>query len=142
MYYSLALQADGKILVGGNFTTLGGQSRALTLAGSMPTGRWTAASIRAPEQRLRAYRLAVQADGKILVGGYFTTLGGPDAQLHWPAEQHRAGHPEPDLRRLDHHLAAGRHRPGGLAHHLRAIRTNGTDWISLGRARAFPAAGN
>ena len=71
--YSLALQADGKILVGGNFTTLGGQSclyiGRLNANGTLDTGFNPGASGSVSS-------LAVQADGKILVGGYFTTLGG------------------------------------------------------------------
>ena len=69
----LAVQADGKILVGGGFTTLGGQTRnnigRLNADGSLDSsfnpgaGGWVCS-------------LAVQADGKILVGGGFTTLGG------------------------------------------------------------------
>ncbi len=71
--YSLALQADGKILVGGQFTTLGGQSRNYI-------GRLNADGTLDPSFNPRANSgvdsLALQADGKILVGGTFTTLGG------------------------------------------------------------------
>ena len=70
---SLAVQVDGKILVGGGFTTLGGQPRSRvarlnaggTLDGSFNPGANGAVS-----------SLVVQADGKILVAGGFTTLGG------------------------------------------------------------------
>ncbi len=72
---TLAVQADGKILVGGNFTTLGGSTRnqiaRLNADGSLDTtfnpGVNSGGSVST---------LAVQADGKILVGGFFTTLGG------------------------------------------------------------------
>src|SRR5207302_336006 len=62
---SLAVQADGKILVGGNFTTLDGQSRSgigrLNADGALdPTFN--------PGADSRVSCLAVQADGKILVG--------------------------------------------------------------------------
>jgi len=70
---SLAVQADGKILVGGGFTTLGGQSRnyigRLNADGTVDTNFNPGASSIVSS-------LALQADGKILVGGYFTTLGG------------------------------------------------------------------
>jgi len=70
--YSLALQADGKILVGGDFTTLGGQSRnnigRLNSNGTLDTFN--------PEAGDFVESLAVQTDGKILVGGAFTTLAG------------------------------------------------------------------
>ena len=77
--YSLALQADGKILVGGEFNTLGGQSRLsigrLNADGTVDNGFNPGAgdsSLDAPYVN----SLAVQADGKILVGGFFTALGG------------------------------------------------------------------
>jgi uncharacterized delta-60 repeat protein len=70
---SLAVQPDGKILVGGNFTTLGGQTRnylgRLNPDGTLDTGFNPAADGLVSS-------LALQADGKILVGGNFTTLGG------------------------------------------------------------------
>jgi uncharacterized delta-60 repeat protein len=73
LVYSLAVQADGKILVGGAFSTLGGQSRnnigRLNANGTLDT-RFN------PGGSDRVNCLAVQADGKILVGGLFTTLGG------------------------------------------------------------------
>ena len=78
-YYSvnsLAVQADGKILVGGNFTTLGGQARRslgrLNADGSLDTS--FTSEIGGDQPWVQS--LAVQADGKILVGGWFTTLGG------------------------------------------------------------------
>jgi len=68
-----AVQADGKIVVGGYFSTLGGSSRSyigrLNADGTLDTGFNPGASGYVSS-------LAVQADGKILVGGYFTTLGG------------------------------------------------------------------
>jgi len=75
---ALAVQADGKILVGGAFTTLGG-------GGAGTTPRYHIGRLNAdgsldtsfdPGANDGVYALAVQADGKILVGGGFTTLGG------------------------------------------------------------------
>src|SRR5947209_4041273 len=63
---SMAIQADGKILVGGFFATLGGQSRLrigrLNADGTLDTSFDPAAS--GP-----VYSQAVQPDGKILMGG-------------------------------------------------------------------------
>jgi len=77
--FSLALQADGKILVGGWFTTLGGQTRnyigRLNADGTLDSGFNPGAGGNSPYSPYVS-SLAVQADGKILVGGYFTTLGG------------------------------------------------------------------
>jgi len=74
---SLAVQADGKVLVGGFFTTLAGQARncigRLNADGSLDSSfNPGAGGASAPYIN----SLAVQADGKVLVGGFFTTLGG------------------------------------------------------------------
>jgi len=70
---SIVVQADGKILVGGGFTNLGGQTRKyigrLNLNGTLDTGF-------DPGADRNVHSLAMQADGKILVGGSFTNLGG------------------------------------------------------------------
>ncbi|MBA3833129.1 MAG: delta-60 repeat domain-containing protein [Chthoniobacterales bacterium] len=76
--YCLALQANGKILVGGSFTTLGGGG-----AGTVARNRiarlnadGTLDTTFNPGANDRICTIALQADGKILVGGNFTTLGG------------------------------------------------------------------
>ena len=81
--YALAVQPDGKILVGGNFSTLGGGGTGVTTrigsGGSTPTARSTRFNPGASKIRLGAppvYTIAVQPDGKIVVGGYFNGLGG------------------------------------------------------------------
>ncbi|MBX7221060.1 MAG: hypothetical protein K1Y36_14020 [Blastocatellia bacterium] len=77
---SLALQADGKIVVGGFFTAFGGIGRVglarlnpdgtiqLSFSCSVSNGGWVNA-------------VAVQADGKILAGGNFTSLAAAPAQF-------------------------------------------------------------
>jgi uncharacterized delta-60 repeat protein len=76
--YTLAVQADGRILAGGDFTTLGGGGTGtiarnrigrLLVDGSLDTSF-------DPGANATVYALAVQPDGRILVGGTFTTLGG------------------------------------------------------------------
>jgi uncharacterized delta-60 repeat protein len=71
--YCLALQPDGKILVGGSFSTLGGQTR--NNIGRLGTNGTLEASFN-PDASSSVYSLALQPDGKILVGGAFSTLGG------------------------------------------------------------------
>jgi uncharacterized delta-60 repeat protein len=70
---SLAVQADGKVLIGGSFTTVGGVTRnrvaRLNADGSLDTGF-------NPNANGEVYSVAVQADGKVLIGGQFTTVGG------------------------------------------------------------------
>ena len=75
--YAMVVQPDGKVLVGGAFTMLGGGT------GTTPRnriGRFNSdGSLDAgfnPGANSDVYALALQADGKILVGGIFTTLGG------------------------------------------------------------------
>ena len=69
----LAVQPDGKILVGGEFGLLGGSARIflgrLNADGSLDTSF-------NPGADGGVYALAVQPDGKILVAGAFTMLGG------------------------------------------------------------------
>ncbi len=73
----MAVQADGKILVVGGFTTLGGQSRKnigrLNADGTLDTSFNPGAG---GATYPYVSSLALQADGKILVAGGFTTLGG------------------------------------------------------------------
>jgi uncharacterized delta-60 repeat protein len=68
---AMALQPDGKLLLGGNFTSLGGQptdalGRLNTDGSGDPTFNGSADS--------GITGLAVQEDGRILAGGYFYTL--------------------------------------------------------------------
>ena len=72
--WSLAVQPDGKTLVGGDFTSLAGQTRRY-LGRLNPDGTLDTAFDPSPNQA-SVLSLTVQADGKILVGGGFTTLAG------------------------------------------------------------------
>ncbi len=73
--YALAIQPDGKVLIGGNFTSYNGTARnriaRLNADGSLDTsfsvGTGADGSVDA---------LALQADGKVLIGGLFTTYNG------------------------------------------------------------------
>ena len=77
--YSIAVQADGKILVGGAFSganSIGGQTRNRIARLDATTG--TADSFD-PNANESVFAIAVQADGKILVGGIFNganSIGG------------------------------------------------------------------
>lgn len=72
--YAIALQPDGKVIVGGRFEFSGGFSRP-NLARFMPDGLLDAAFF-GPTFSADVRAVAVQADGKVLVGGYFETVGG------------------------------------------------------------------
>jgi uncharacterized delta-60 repeat protein len=71
--YSTGLQADGKILIGGAFTTIDGTPYN-HIARLNADG--TADSSFNPDVNGTVYCIAVQADGKILVGGIFSTVNG------------------------------------------------------------------
>ncbi|PWU15428.1 MAG: hypothetical protein C5B50_15445 [Verrucomicrobia bacterium] len=70
---ALAIQRDGKILLGGSFTNLGNQVRT-NLGRLNPDGSVDAGFI-ANTDGGTVRSLVVEADGKILVGGTFTTAG-------------------------------------------------------------------
>ena len=76
---SIAVQADGKIVVGGIFTqafgtpTIGGQTRSGIARLDPDTGF---ADTFDPQATGGVFSVAMQADGKILAGGQFSSIGG------------------------------------------------------------------
>ena len=74
----VVVQPDGKILIGGDFTTLSPNGGAAVtrnrIARLNPDGTLDTAFN--PNANGAVYAIAVQADGKILVGGFFTSIGG------------------------------------------------------------------
>ena len=73
---SIAVQANGKILSGGYFTSIGGQTRNY-IARLDATGPNTGlADSFNPNANGLAFSIALLADGKILAGGTFTSIGG------------------------------------------------------------------
>ncbi len=70
---SLALEVDGEVLVGGYFSTLGGQS-CRWIGRLNPNGTLDSAFDAKANGSVDS--LGVQADGRILLGGQFTSLGG------------------------------------------------------------------
>ena len=117
--YSLALQTDGKILIAGQFTSVGGTLRnpmaRLNADGTLDTGF-------NPNVSGSVSSVAVQADGRILLGGsYIARL------LNGPATQTLT---VPDTTQLQW-------LRGGTAPELEQVtfelNTNGgTNWTSLG----------
>ena len=78
---SIAVQADGKILAGGAFTganSIGGQTRNNIARLDATTGLADSFN---PNADLFVHSIAVQADGKILAGGSFTSIGGQPRSL-------------------------------------------------------------
>src|SRR5207249_6815886 len=64
---------DGKILAGGTFTNIGGQTRNHIARLDATTGLADSFN---PNANNFVHSIAVQADGKILAGGDFTSIGG------------------------------------------------------------------
>ena len=73
--HALAPQADGKIIVGGSFTTVGGTSR-LNIARLNANGTNDATFNPGSGANSPVYATAVQPDGKIVIGGNFTVYNG------------------------------------------------------------------
>lgn len=78
----LALQSDGKILVGGNFTSYDGYARnsivRLNADGTVDTSFNSGSGL---SEYSSIYAITVQPDGKILVGGSFTSYNGQSKNL-------------------------------------------------------------
>jgi len=78
LVYAIAVQPDGKILLGGLFTTLSPNGGATVtrnrIARLNPDGTLDAAFD--PNADGIVESIAVQANGQILAGGFFTTIGG------------------------------------------------------------------
>jgi len=73
---TIALQADGKILVGGSFygpSSIGGQTRNYIARLDATSG---VADSFNPDAANPVFSIVLQADGKILAGGYFNSIGG------------------------------------------------------------------
>lgn len=71
--HSIALQSDGKVLVAGEFTNIGGQARNRVARLDPATG---SADLFDPNVSSLVWSVAVQSDGKVLIGGFFTTIAG------------------------------------------------------------------
>jgi uncharacterized delta-60 repeat protein len=72
---SIAIQSDGKILVGGSFTTFTGSSQYFLIRLNSDGSKDTSFNIGTGFNSI-VVSTAIQSDGKILVGGQFTTFTG------------------------------------------------------------------
>ncbi len=73
---AIAVQADGKILVGGAFMSIGGQTRNHIARLDPTTGLADSFNPKPGGAVSDVFAIAVQADGKILAGGAFNSIGG------------------------------------------------------------------
>ncbi|RMH34509.1 MAG: hypothetical protein D6687_03815, partial [Acidobacteria bacterium] len=71
--FAIAIEPDGQILIGGSFTSVGGQTRnriaRLNPDGSLDTSF-------NPNANGTVFAIALEPDGQILIGGSFTSVGG------------------------------------------------------------------
>jgi len=74
--YALAVQADGKVLLGGDFTTVGGQPR--TLLARVGVDGALDANFAPTIDGTVVYAIAVQGDGRIVIGGAFESVNDAD----------------------------------------------------------------
>jgi uncharacterized delta-60 repeat protein/uncharacterized repeat protein (TIGR01451 family) len=74
--WAVAVQTDGKVIIGGDFNTVGGLARAhvarLNTDGSVDVSFDPGAT----GPNATVWALALQSDGKLVIGGEFTTVGG------------------------------------------------------------------
>jgi len=99
--YSISVPADGKILAGGAFhgaNSIGGADRNYIARLDAATGKITSEAdlMFDPDANGEVYAIAVQADGKILVGGNFGSGGQPSI----------GGQPRNAFARLSNNIAA------------------------------------
>lgn len=83
-FHALAVQADGKILAGGEFTQMGTSAQTSNRLRHLDSSGSLDAAFN-PNVDGVVYALAVQTDGKILIGGAFTQIGGAGAAAAWHA---------------------------------------------------------
>jgi uncharacterized delta-60 repeat protein len=73
---SMALQTDGKILIGGTFTSVGTPTATYSGVARLNTNGTVDTLYSNPNANGSVLSMAVQTDGKVLIAGNFTTLGG------------------------------------------------------------------
>jgi uncharacterized delta-60 repeat protein len=73
--YALAVQPDGRILIGGRFNGVGGVTNLNGLARLFPNGVLDPSFTPALNVGAVIYSVAVQTDGKIIAGGYLYSVG-------------------------------------------------------------------
>ena len=73
--YSIILQSDGKIIIGGDFTTYNGTTRNL-IARLNTDGSLDVTFNPGSGANYVIYTTAIQSDGKIIIGGAFTSYNG------------------------------------------------------------------
>ena len=120
MFYSIAVQQDGKVLAGGEFTTLapnGGAAVTRNNIARLETNGGLDQTLDLGLAGSIVLATAVQPDGKILIGGDFTSVLGVTrnkiARLNADGTLDMAFNPNAQGSGLCNRGAAGRQDPGG-----------------------------
>ncbi len=100
--YAVALQGDGRVLIGGDFTTVGAANLTYRRAARLNADGTVDTGFASPGLNTSVYTFMVQGDGKILIGGNFTTAGASNTTYGHLARFTAAGvldttFPDPDL---------------------------------------------
>jgi uncharacterized delta-60 repeat protein len=132
----MAQQTDGKIVLGGQFTRVNGQSR-VGLARLHPDGTLDHEFSPGVDGNGLVYSVAIQVDGKILVGGDFTTLGGLSRK-----NLGRLNNTGPATQSLEFDGSTVRWLRGGTSPEVWRttfdVSIDGVSWKSLGAGRRIP----
>ena len=73
---SISIQSDGKIIVGGAFSTFTGSSQNFLIRLNSDGSKDTTFNIGTGFAPIAVATTSIQSDGKVLVGGFFTTFSG------------------------------------------------------------------
>jgi uncharacterized delta-60 repeat protein len=74
--YAIAVQGDGKIVIGGDFTTVNGNTNFNHIGRLNVDGSVDATFNPGVGASDSVHAIAIQSDGRILIGGYFTNVNG------------------------------------------------------------------
>jgi uncharacterized delta-60 repeat protein len=93
---AIALQADGNILIGGDFTTLSAGATGRNYLARLSASGVVDAAFN-PDPSAAIYAITVQSDGRIVIGGDFTTLSGGTVERSYAARLNSDGTVDPAL---------------------------------------------
>jgi hypothetical protein len=131
---SLALQTDGRILLGGNFNTLG--SRAIAKLGRLNADASIDPTF-APGAASQVFSLSLQSDGRLVVGGNLSSLAGGSCN-----GVGRLLNTEPTVASLTYSNSAVLWLRSGTGPEVARVSfegsINGQDWNNLGTAARVP----
>ena len=95
--FAVALQPNGRVLLGGTFTNTGATGANNNLARVLANGQTDATFTNAAQPNDAVRSMLVQSDGRLVVAGSFTTIGGVASPgiAHLGAPSCRWSHPPP-----------------------------------------------